>query len=153
MIVYSTFLFFATQFFGSIFFATTCGTNTGHVTRTNYYKLKEALLTTYSCELEKAFPNCCVRTLLPAKGLPECSGTVTNSLFMSLFVCLLDVIFVAATISAAYMTTCGYIGFGPIQRLVNPYFNIICHYYLTLYVTRSVVLRWKESRGLSTYMT
>ena len=32
-----------------------------------------------------AFPNCCVRTLLPAKGLPECSRPeLLNSLFMSL---------------------------------------------------------------------
>ena len=52
MIVYRTFYFLQDNFV-SIFFATTCGTNTEHVIRKNYYKLNEALLTTYSCELGK----------------------------------------------------------------------------------------------------
>ena len=51
MIVYRTFWFLHHNF-GSIFVATTCRTNTGHVTRTNCYK-PEALLTTYSCEKDE----------------------------------------------------------------------------------------------------
>ena len=98
MIVYRTFHFLQHNF-GPIFFATTCGTNTGHVTRMNYelWTKRGAINHIQLRARERwAFPNCCVRTLLPAEGLPDCSGYVTNSLFMSLFVCLLDVIFVAA---------------------------------------------------------
>ena len=52
MIVYRTF-YFLQHNFGSIFFATTCRANTGHVIRTNCDKLNEALLTTYSCEKDE----------------------------------------------------------------------------------------------------
>ena len=81
----------------------------------------------------------------PRKGTSrQCSGTVTlNSLFMSLFICLLDVIFVAATISAVYMTTCCYIGFGSIQRLVNPsYLSLLSN--LIRNTQRCVTLEGKQ---------
>ena len=83
MIVYRTFWFLHHNF-GSIFVATTCRTNTGHVTRTNCYK-PEAVLTTYSCEKDErsqivVFAHYSLQR--DCQSIPE----LLNSLFMSLCV-------------------------------------------------------------------
>ena len=83
MIVYRTF-WFSQHNFVSIFVATTCRTNTGHVTRTKCYKL-EALLTTHSCEKDErsqtvVFAHYSLRR--DCQSVPE----LLNSLFMSLCV-------------------------------------------------------------------
>ena len=147
--MYRTFWFLQHNF-GSIIVATTCRTNTGHVTRTNCYK-PEALLTTYSCEkVERSqivvFAHYSLQR--DRQSVPE----LLNSLFMCLCVSIGLKIFRCDHFRSINDMLL-YIGFGSIQLQVNPSFIIICHYCLTLYVTRSVVLRWKESRGLSTCMT